>query len=335
LANGKKTEEKSLGRRFVEWKTLASRYPDDPEKAKLQEDRVADMIDFFVPQSKEDVALEAAFALVPGVSGKMVGKGAKIINKKVPEVVEYLKDYISSPKFQNALDNFTDSWDETIDLQRSYLKRLDEIDDTKIGDNTIISSKDINKKRPEYLKDVEGNIDAVWDPTEDKIFLNRNTIKDIDERSAIPLLAEEFMHYVTYGNTKITPKMKAVMKENQWKTPKHGKYIRSYRDGDVPRISAKSAEYAQDPTETYSKIMATRATGGLQPGRTIREIDIPKQSVYKPPEFKGINEMANEALQDLKHGYTNRQIANLMTKLPIVTPNITEKDLKDIEILEP
>ena len=95
----KKKTKKSLGRRFVEWKPLTSRYPDDEKKARLQEDRVADMIDFFVPQTKKDIALEAAFALVPGVSGKMVSKGANVIRKKVPEVVEYLKSYISSPQY--------------------------------------------------------------------------------------------------------------------------------------------------------------------------------------------------------------------------------------------
>lgn len=335
----KKKTKKSLGRRFVEWKPLTSRYPDDEKKARLQEDRVADMIDFFVPQTKKDVALEAAFALVPGVSGKMVSKGANVIRKKVPEVVEYLKNYISSPQYLKSLDKFTESWDEAVELRGSYLNRLDEIDydqNSKIGNNTILSPEDINKHRPEYLKDVGGEVEAVYVPSDDKIFLNRNTVKDIDEKSAVPLLAEEIMHLVTKGNKNIPPKMKAAIKQSQIATPKLGRYVRSYKDGDVPRITKKSIEYAHDETETYSKIMATRATGGLKPGQVIGEVDLPKASLYRVEDWdQGITTMANEGLQDLRHGYRDREIADLMTKLPLVMPNIEHSDLEGIEIINP
>ena len=107
----------------------------------------------------------------------------------------------------------------------------------------------------------------------------------------------------------------------------------------VPIISKSSTKYAQDPTETYSKIMGTRATGKLRPGETILESDLPKAPIHRPitahDRLTTKYGMANEGLQDLRHGYSDREIANLMTKLPIVAPNITEKDLKDIEILEP
>ncbi len=337
MANGKKTKEKSLGRRFVEWKPLASRYPDDPEKAKLQEDRVADMIDFFVPQSKEEVALEAAFALVPGVSGKMASKGARVVQKKVPEVVEYLRNYISDPEWVHKMDNIIDNWDEAVDLKRDYLKRLDEIEFNK--NIQPMDRSQINARKPSGY---EGEVHAVFSPNDDKIYINSNTLKDIDEKSAIPLLAEEIMHYVTKGNTNIPSGMKAFIKENQKLTPRRGKSVVSYATKKydyVPIISKSSTKYAQDPTETYSKIMGTRATGKLRPGETILESDLPKAPIHRPitahDRLTTKYGMANEGLQDLRHGYSDREIANLMTKLPIVAPNITEKDLKDIEILEP
>ena len=332
----KKKTKKSLGRRFVEWKPLTSRYPDDEKKARLQEDRVADMIDFFVPQTKKDVALEAAFALVPGVSGKMVSKGANVIRKKVPEVVEYLKSYISSPQYLKSLDKFTESWDEAVELQRDYLKRLDEIDydkNSRIGDHNILSPEDMNKHRPEYLKDAGGEMEAVYVPSEDKIFLNRNTVKNIDEKSAVPLLTEEIMHLVTKANKNIPPKMKAAIIQSQTATPRLGRYVRSYKGGDVPRITKKSAEYAHDETETYSKIMATRATGGLKPGQVIGEVDLPKASLYRVENWdEGITKMANEGLQDLRHGYNEKEIADLMTKLPLVMPNIDPSKLEEVEL---
>ena len=324
----KKKTKKSLGRRFVEWKPLTSRYPDDEKKARLQEDRVADMIDFFVPQTKKDVALEAAFALVPG--SKLLKGTGSAIKRKTPEVIEYIKSYISDPKYLEDLSGIMGSLDDAVELKGRYLDRL------KWVSRSIkeVPNKEIEKLRPKHMRDTGGEIHALFDPHSDNIYVNTNTAAKIDEKSAVPLLAEEIMHYVTKGNSDLHNAIQAVIKQNQTAVPRLGRLVKSYAADHTPRITKKTVQYAQDPTETYSKIMATRATGGLKPGEVIGEVDLPNVPIFGEPRtaFDRSQKIANETLQDLRHGYTDKEIANLMTKLPLVTPNIDPSKLEEVEL---
>lgn len=225
-------DEATIGQRFVKQFPLASRYPDDPDKAALKEKQVARTIDFFasfIPKNKEELALEAAVTLIPfGQVAKAGIKGTKKIAKEVfPRVKKEVLEYISNPKYQELLagyenkpDAVTKVWEEGVGWVNARLGPGST--PTKIQKKAAAERVKRYKKRVEEADmDFEPELPSTVKPGEESIAQTRyatNTavmnkkylggkFGHLNKESIEDAWREELIHLATKGNSDMPPGM--------------------------------------------------------------------------------------------------------------------------------
>jgi len=314
------TQPKTLGQKAVEW---FPSYHKDPVRKKEQERGLQELVDLLIPQTKEDVAIDLALAVVPFAK---IGKGAlkKIGGNALDNVKEgqkWLTDWLdartSLPKFSHKeAISASDEGYSFIDLRTNPSKtpklpseQVDEIRD-QIRKGDVPTNVDYGLD-PKTLAEAHGGVvrlnPKVVDEFSAEAFakFEGKSIKDWQKGIGV----HEYTHHLTTGNVNLSDGIKDYIKKMQRKSwagqydkPPSRKYdfqTEQWRDATSDRI-----DYITDPTETWARVMEIRYDTKLDPMRFDNILD--EGQLFKK----------NRAYTELREIYKHDDIENLVNNLP-------------------
>ncbi len=296
----------TYGQRFV--KRFPSRHK-DPKRAEGQMRGLASLIDFIIPQSKSEVALEAFTLLgLPKPVRKAMSKAFKSLAPKYKDAVmdtfnegqafagDWYKKRAKNPAFKKMINNF-------------MLKTADQLS---------------NKEAKSFFEELtykDYSVNAAAEPEDFSMMLhNRFKVADEVERvskkyNSTPkkfirsLGVHEGSHLISQGD-KGLGRIHNYIKETQKKSFGHYKspprYGYNYMHGSYGYHDMGIQKNVMIPSETYSRLMQVRHDIGLHPQDMNAVLDGKKLLT------------TNKPYSDLRTVYKEEDIQDMIKNLPAV-----------------
>lgn len=302
----------SLGKKVVDF--FPSKHP-DPKRAKEQERGLQSLIDFLVPQTKEDIAIDLALTASLGPLGKPAKKAVRSL-EVMKKGQKWLGDWMTARKH---LPTFAE--DKSISGLGGMF-------------NSNKSQKILEQNFPTELMDTDlkGSVIGRYVPNTKKVELHpmmqdEFTVGAYSKRANIPndeylesLGVHEYTHALTDGDNLLSPRVKNYinkMKDNSYQKfggPDNRIYdfeSHQWKDATTDRI-----KYIEKPTETYARVMEIRKQLRLDPLRMDNVLD--QSKLFK----------TNEPYTELREIYGHNEIENMVNNLPAVV-------VMDMKLKEP
>ena len=328
------TEKKSvapqptLGEKLVEFFPSHHR---DPERKSEQERGLRDLVDFIVPQSKTDLALEAALIGVPALKPlrKAIKKWGKSEKQVILDAFEDGQEWVADWwNMRMRGGNFQGIVDPSVTQKRaSILKNKDVTTEHHIYDpNTprepLASYKDSNVISRENDKGVVSSLRHI-DNDERGYFRLNNRFEHAQFAEAWgkkfnmdplrfmkSLGVHESTHYLTRGDRLMRGPIADYIKRQQvdsqgiynaFKPQHYSLTTKTWLPLDRGYV-----DYLRKPTETFARVMQIRYELGLNPKDFNNVLD--ESALW----------MTNDPYTELRAIYKHDQIQDMVNKLPAV-----------------
>ncbi len=297
----------TYGQRFV--KRFPSRHK-DPKRAEGQMRGLASLIDFIIPQSKSEVALEAFTLLgLPKPVRKAMSKAFKSLAPKYKDAVmdtfkegqafsgEWFKKRASKPEFQKFINlHMVDNAEK---LSQKEAKAF-------FSELSVESGARVNAAAdPDRFEMMLSNRYAVADELERVAKLKKQTPADYVRSLGV----HEGAHLISKGDDYLGPISDYIRNVQKKSYGRHGRpepygYISD--EGVYGNFDHQFQDYVSKPTETYARLMQIRHDIGLSPDDMRAVLDHRKLLT------------TNKAYADLRSVYKAEDIQDMIKNLPAV-----------------
>lgn len=297
----------SYGQRFV--KRFPSKHK-DPKRAEGQMRGLADLIDFIIPQTKSQVAIEALSLVgLPKPVRKVMSKAFKSLAPKYKDSVlktfndgqmftgDFFKERAKMPEFSNMVNSYM--FDTADKLSQNKAKSF--------FSNIVSGSYQVDAAvpNPTKLEMALNNRFAVADEVEKFSKIDKKT----PEKFLRGLGVHESTHMLSRGNERmgaIADYIYGVQKKSFGSSglPLPRGYI--FEEGKYGVLDPNMQKYVANPTETYARLMEIRHDLGLHPKDT--NVILNAKTLLTE----------NRAYSELRTVYDAESIQDMMKNLPAV-----------------